>query len=70
MTTLKIELNSAGISVGMFRVSSQQAQTQINFNNYPNHVLVTGLDDWALWREEFLAILNDDQKQKINFIEI
>jgi hypothetical protein len=67
MTTLKINLNGAGVSVGMFAVSSQTNQVQLDFTNFRNFVLVTGLDDWEQWKNEFLAVLNNDQKSLITF---
>jgi hypothetical protein len=67
MTTLKINLNGAGVSVGMFAVSSQTNQVQLDFTYYKNYVTAVGLDDWTQWINEFSDILNNDQKSLITF---
>jgi hypothetical protein len=67
MTTLKINLNGAGVSVGMFAVSSQTNQVQLDFTHYKDYVTAVGLDDWTQWINEFSAVLNTDQKSLITF---
>jgi hypothetical protein len=68
MAYLRIDLNGAGVSVGMFHIADQPVS--LNFDNFRNYVIVSGLTDYTQWREQFLAVLNAEQSALVTFSEV
>jgi hypothetical protein len=71
MTSLKVNINNAQVPIGMWAVPGYDSTVKIDFDLYPLAVIVSGLDDWTVWQNEFiqtLATMNGDNQSEADLI--
>lgn len=64
MTQLRVNLNGAWVGISMWNIPP----AQVNYDNLADgYVVISGLDDYTAWQQEFLGRLSPESQALVTF---